>query len=287
MAMLATAIGVLCLGFAGPQVVHTWTFDELTAKADLVVIASHISTQDTARRRSHPELKPDLRVAELQTDLKVLQVLKADATADVRVGTTLSLRHYSVIERSFENVGSSLRFGEPGRAYLLFLVRQPDGMYEPVSGHTFPTDSVYFLDRSDRFPPPTPPSLPNMSGRWVLLNGADAPAEAAREVQVTQSERAFAVAATGGVLPGSRTYALGLAGGIYYANGDRTTESANVRGESLVIEIVHFPVAPVSADESTWHSEVWSVAGDRLTIQVKERRSDRTVVDATLVYRRR
>jgi hypothetical protein len=231
----------------------------------------------------HPELKPDVRVAEMQTDLKVLQVLKADA-ADLRLGATLSLRHYSVIEQGFVNTGTTLRFAVPG-AYLLFLVRQPDGLYEPVAGHTFPTEAVYLLDRSDRLPPPPPASLPDMSGTWLLINRSDVPSAAAPELRVTQDARTFDVSAATGSIPDSRTYAIGLIGGVTVGGGDRREWSAIVRFGSLVVETAIYP-PPGSAQESSWRSEVWSVGGDRLTIQIKERRGDRAVMDVTLVYRR-
>jgi hypothetical protein len=35
-----------------------------------------------------------------------------------------------------------------GRSYLLFLTRAADGLHDPLSGHTFPTDSVLLLDKS-------------------------------------------------------------------------------------------------------------------------------------------
>ena len=202
------------------QVPHAWTFDELTAKADLVIIASHLSTQDTGRRRMDPELKPGARAAELRTELKVLQVLKADHARGVAAGATLSLRHYSVLEPPF-SMGSTLKFGESARAYLVFLARKPDGVYEPVSGQVFPADSVYLLDRSDHIPPPLPPSLPNMSGTWVLINVNDAPRDAARELVVTQDPRVFGVSAAAGAIPMSRTYALGVSGGVVSSDGGR------------------------------------------------------------------
>jgi len=279
----AAFLFVLAAGTA--QVPHAWTFDELTAKADLVIIASHLSTQDTGRRRMNAELKPETRSAELRTELKVLQVLKADHARGVAAGATVSLRHYSVLEPPL-SVGSSLKFGEPARAYLVFLTRRPDGVYEPVSGHVFPADSAYLLDRSDHVPPPLPPSLPNMSGTWVLINVNDAPRDAARELVVTQDPRVFGVSAAAGAIPMSRTYALGVSGGVVSSDGGRQEWSAVIRGDALVLEITTYRVPAGSEQGSTWRSEVWTVAGDRLTIQVKERRADVTLRETTLVYRR-
>ena len=282
-ALVAAFLFVLAGGTA--QVPHAWTFDELTAKADLVIIASHLGTQDTGRRRMDAELKSEARAAELRTELKVLQVLKADHARGVAAGATLSLRHYSVLEPPF-SMGSTLKFGESARAYLVFLARKPDGVYEPVSGQVFPADSVYLLDRSDHIPPPLPPSLPNMSGTWLLINVNDAPRDAARELVVTQDPRVFGVSAAAGAIPLSRTYALGVSGGVVSSDGGRQEWSAVIRGDALVLEITTYRVPAGSEQGSTWRSEVWTVAGDRLTIQVKERRADVTIRETTLVYRR-
>lgn len=43
-------------GLAGDQIGYLWSFDELRAKADVVVIAEHVKTIDTARRADHPAL---------------------------------------------------------------------------------------------------------------------------------------------------------------------------------------------------------------------------------------
>jgi hypothetical protein len=36
----------------------------------------------------------------------------------------------------------------PGRSIILFLKKNGADLYEPLSGHTFPTDSVYRLQRA-------------------------------------------------------------------------------------------------------------------------------------------
>jgi hypothetical protein len=154
-------MGILAflIGAAVGQIGYLWTFDELTAKADFVVIAEPVRTEDTGVRTVHPGLQPDLPVAELRTTLKILSILKPD-TRDKSAPAEIGLRHYRIdvdeLRRTHRqppgapppglmNAGSSLDFAGPPQPYLLFLKRIADGGYEPLSGHTFPTDSVYRL----------------------------------------------------------------------------------------------------------------------------------------------
>jgi len=135
---------------ATAQIGYLWTFEGLLSKADVVVIAECVRTDETGRRRSHPELTPALPVRELETRFQVSAVLK-DAEARA-TEPELHLRHYQYAAEALEgglvNGGSWLRL-EPGHSYLLFLQRGRDGVYEPLSGHTFPADSVYELQKAD------------------------------------------------------------------------------------------------------------------------------------------
>ena len=145
---------------AGAQIGYLWTFDELEAKADLVVIAEPLRTMDVG---THEEPRSDARAipfVERRTDLKVLSVSKPDARGTVTPGAEIHLRHTRVDVDRFRsrnpaapgqpppgllNTGTSLDFDAHPGAYLLFLKRRGDGDYEPLSGQTFPTDSVFSL----------------------------------------------------------------------------------------------------------------------------------------------
>lgn len=59
------------------QIGYLWSFEERLAKADLVVIARRMETRDTGVRTFHVQL-PSLPVVELNTEFKVLAVLKGD-----------------------------------------------------------------------------------------------------------------------------------------------------------------------------------------------------------------
>jgi len=131
------------------QIGYLWTHGELLQKADLAVIAECLETVDTGRVRSHPSLTPPLPVHELQTTFRVAAVLKGSGVE--AVGAEVRLRHYrytaEVAKGGLVNVGSHLGL-RPSHSYLLFLVRRPDGVFEPLSGHTFPEDSVYRLEKA-------------------------------------------------------------------------------------------------------------------------------------------
>ena len=128
------------------QIGYLWTFDDLTKKADCVVMAEHVRTNDTNRRTTHPELTPGYPVVELETGLNLLAVLKPCAQADLRAGTVVTLKHYTPdrdrIRGGLVNGGTALTF-TTGATYLVFLKHSEGSAFEPLSGHTFPTDSVY------------------------------------------------------------------------------------------------------------------------------------------------
>ena len=96
----------------------------------------------------------------MRTTFRVKAIFRADGQTGV--GVKVSLRHYRLdMERvagqrpsararvkpppGLVNAGGQLAMLE-GRSYLLFLKKSVDGVYEPLSGHTFPNDSVYLLD---------------------------------------------------------------------------------------------------------------------------------------------
>ena len=139
---------------ASAQVGYDWTYEELMEKADAVVIAECDAARDTGRRREHPVLKPGLPVTEWQAAFRVEAILKAQTSEPI--GPTVRLRYYRLDWAKWQranpglglvNAGSYLLLA-PKSHYLLFLTRSPDGVYEPLSGHAFPIDSAYLLDRN-------------------------------------------------------------------------------------------------------------------------------------------
>jgi hypothetical protein len=149
-ALLATLVGGANLVLpppVGAQVGYLWSYEELLQKADLVLTAECQSTSETGRQRPHPDLKPGESVRELLTIFHASAVLRASQA--VPIATEVRVRHYrwsdDVLKRGIANGGTWLRL-EAHHNYLLFLTKASDGVYEPLSGHAFPNDSVYALD---------------------------------------------------------------------------------------------------------------------------------------------
>ena len=160
----STAVSALLLSGASlsatPQIGYLWSFEELTAKADFVAIVEVMATEDTGRRREHPELRPDLPVVEWATTLKIQSVLKPNPPV-VSAGVSVRLRHYRIDGAEWKrrnppqpglpvpggviNSGSHLDFTREMGSDLVFLKRMSDNVFEPLSGQTFPTESVYLL----------------------------------------------------------------------------------------------------------------------------------------------
>lgn len=159
MSIAITVTGGLLTAILCSQIGYLWTFEELTSKADLVVIAEPVRTDDTGRRPDHPNLTSALPVTEFVTTFKVMAVLKPDSTRMSRP-VEIRLKHYQLDENEWRrrnrvqtgnapaglvNAGTYLDFSGHAGAYLLFLARGGADAYEPLSGHTFPTNSVYKL----------------------------------------------------------------------------------------------------------------------------------------------
>jgi hypothetical protein len=105
-------------------------------KSDLVTIAQSVSTKDTDERSV---LLDNIKVVGVTTDFKAALILKGPK--DIRV---FKLHHYRLESRSDENVVNRpnlIPTAQPGpqhRAFLLFLTKEPDGRYAPVTGQTDP-----------------------------------------------------------------------------------------------------------------------------------------------------
>jgi hypothetical protein len=159
-----TLAGV-ALGCAMPawaQVGYLWTPEELTAKADAVVIVEVVATRDTTRTH-HPALRPPLPVVEVEAELRVLVWLKPLA-GPAPPPSTLRLSYFrhgaeqwqrenaataDGPPRGLVNAGSSLVLTAGRSRYLAFLSRGSDGRYQPLSGQTFPATSVLRLCAAD------------------------------------------------------------------------------------------------------------------------------------------
>jgi hypothetical protein len=129
-------------GFA--QIGRLWSFEERRAESDLVVVA----TRGTTREIGKTTLLSDFPVIEVSTVFRVVLTLKGDAV------DTLRLRHYRWDRERLPrgsgvvNGPHELSFSPSGGQspdYLLFLKKDADGSFSPVSGHTFPGEGVFSL----------------------------------------------------------------------------------------------------------------------------------------------
>jgi len=127
---------------------YAWTFDELKKKSDVVVVASRIRTQSLGVKAVITDVQPPFPVVELNTEFKMLTVLKGATRR-----STIVLRHYRKdadrMRGAVVNGPIPLDFSdEPTTVYLLFLKRETDGRYTPTSGPVVPGVSVIPLPRN-------------------------------------------------------------------------------------------------------------------------------------------
>lgn len=104
-------------------------------KADLVVIARVVNTLDTAERSTIL----DLNVIGVTTEFRTHLIFKGDKTIE-----TFRLHHYRLASSSdsstIANGPSLIFFSWAHPSFLLFLTKETDGKYAPVSGQEDPAD---------------------------------------------------------------------------------------------------------------------------------------------------
>ena len=116
---------------------RSWSYQELYDQADLVVIAKPISTQDASEKAVLPNISPDVHVVGLSTEFAISVVMKGDKRLKKCV-----LHQYRLTNpKEMMNNGPMLASFDPKQhtRFLLFLHREADGRYAPVSGQTDPT----------------------------------------------------------------------------------------------------------------------------------------------------
>jgi hypothetical protein len=103
-------------------------------KADLVTIAYVVSTKDTEERST---ILDGIKVIGVATEFKSALILKGPKGV-----TNFQLHHYRFqSESDRENIANSpalLQIGPYHPVFLLFLVKESDGRYAPVTGQTDP-----------------------------------------------------------------------------------------------------------------------------------------------------
>jgi hypothetical protein len=114
------------------RITRSWTYQQMFDKADLVVIGDALTTKDTNERT----LIEDIKVIGVTTEFRSALILKGPKTVKA-----FQLHHYRYeFERDEAVVDSPnlVRIGPNHPAFLLFLVKEADGRYAPVTGQTDP-----------------------------------------------------------------------------------------------------------------------------------------------------
>ena len=131
---------------ADARLMRAWGYADLTANADLIVIATTVKTTTSKTLEVLPGISSDnapveaLRVA---TELRVVATLKGKA------GVTVVLHHDALAYAGVMVNGPGLVTFDPQahKQFLMFLRRDKDGEYSPVSGQTDPNQSVEELQQ--------------------------------------------------------------------------------------------------------------------------------------------
>jgi hypothetical protein len=118
-------------------------------KADFVVVAGILSTKVSSERNALKDIKPSVNVIGVITDLKSRLILKGSNDVE-----TFQLHHYkfqSEDDKLAANSPDLIDFSGQHQTFLLFLVKESDGKYAPVTGQTDPASlSVLELQGSAR-----------------------------------------------------------------------------------------------------------------------------------------
>ena len=144
MKKIVPLLSILLLGTLAYARLHEyWPYDKLTKEADLIVIATPISTRDTAERTTLPDIvsvdannvRTSIPAIGVETTFTSLAVLKGDTN-----NTTVVFHHMREAEPHPSLNGPGLVAFDPKekKRFLLFLKRESDGRYAPLTGQTDP-----------------------------------------------------------------------------------------------------------------------------------------------------
>jgi hypothetical protein len=127
-------IGIAFVAHGRP--IQSMSYPEMIHRADLVVIAKPVSTTNTAEKSVLPDVYPNNRVIGVDTEFAVRLVTKGDNNLK-----KLVLHHFRLANPDAPSIdGPMLASFDPSRrdCFLLFLHRDSDGRYSPVTGQTDP-----------------------------------------------------------------------------------------------------------------------------------------------------
>jgi hypothetical protein len=120
---------------ASARFMHYMSYKQMQKRADLVVIATPLETKEAGERGTMPG-GPDWDVVGLSTEFDVSAVLKGNEKLAKCV-----LHHYRQKNPNvlLKDGPSFVSFNSERKSrYLLFLIKESDGRYAPVSGQLDP-----------------------------------------------------------------------------------------------------------------------------------------------------
>jgi len=154
MKKLLPILAVVLLGAAAcARPFEPWPYDKLTQEADLIVIATPTSGHDTAERTTFPNIvrtdtnnvRSAIPAIGVETTFTILAVLKGSSGTNALV-----FHHLREAGPATSINGPALVAFDPkeGKRFLLFLKRETDGRYAPLTGQTDPAGGVKDLGTS-------------------------------------------------------------------------------------------------------------------------------------------
>ncbi|MBX6334968.1 hypothetical protein IRY61_06565 [Candidatus Saccharibacteria bacterium] len=110
---------------------YAWSYQEMFDKANFVVIASPVWNKDTDERSQMPGVGDIVPLVGVNTEFRVRAVLKGD-----RHLRDFILHHYRLAQPEVAIIDGPVLVDfdvKHPRAYLMFLIKEPDGRFGPVT----------------------------------------------------------------------------------------------------------------------------------------------------------
>lgn len=145
---LTLVLMLTCPVMAFGRIKPLWSYQKMQEQADLVVIAKPISTTITSEKAVLSDISPHVHVVGVQTEFSVRVVMKGEAAIQ-----QITMHHYGLA-----NVWDGRIRGTPHlvsfdpkqhHCYLLFLKKEADGRFAPVTGQIDPRDDSVIRLESD------------------------------------------------------------------------------------------------------------------------------------------
>ena len=132
LAFIIAPFAPMCVVNAGRMPTEGQSYREMFDKADLVVIATAVETKDT---NEHLKLLNSVNVVGVETQFKTRLIIKGPKNLKQFV-----LHHYREPNGEFVENGPALIHIPGGQHpdFVLFLLRETDGRYAPITGQTDP-----------------------------------------------------------------------------------------------------------------------------------------------------